>query len=62
MQSIMEKAREVVGKVGELPPIPSVILKSMSMLNDPSVTVKKIQMQILITSGKKRLKIKKKLP
>jgi HD-like signal output (HDOD) protein len=44
----MEKAREVVGKIGELPPIPSVILKSMSMLNDPSVTVKKIQMQILM--------------
>jgi HD-like signal output (HDOD) protein len=48
MQSVMEKAREVVGKIGELPPIPSVILKSMSMLNDPSVTVKKIQMQILM--------------
>ncbi len=48
MQSLMEKARDVVGKVGELPPIPAVILKSMSMLNDPSVTVKKIQMQILM--------------
>ncbi len=48
MKSVMEKAREVVGKIGELPPIPSVILKSMSMLNDPSVTVKKIQMQILM--------------
>lgn len=48
MKSVMEKARDVVGKIGELPPIPSVILKSMSMLNDPSVTVKKIQMQILM--------------
>lgn len=48
MKSVMDKAREVVGKIGELPAIPSVILKSMSMLNDPSVTVKKIQMQILM--------------
>lgn len=48
MTTIMEKAREVVGKVGELPPIPSVILESMKLLNDPSSTVKKIQAQILL--------------
>lgn len=44
----MEKAREVVGKIGELPPIPTVILESMKLLNDPSSTVKKIQGQILL--------------
>jgi putative nucleotidyltransferase with HDIG domain len=44
----MEKARDVVAKVGELPPIPSVILESMKLLNDPSSTVKKIQSQILL--------------
>lgn len=48
MISIMEKAREVVGKIGELPPIPTVILESMKLLNDPSSTVKKIQEQILL--------------
>jgi putative nucleotidyltransferase with HDIG domain len=48
MTTIMEKAREVVGKVGELPPIPSVILESMKLLNDPSSTVRKIQEQILL--------------
>ncbi len=48
MTTIMEKARGVVGKVGELPPIPSVILESMKLLNDPSSTVKKIQAQILL--------------
>lgn len=48
MTTIMEKARELVGKVGELPPIPSVILESMKLLNDPSTTVKKIQEQILL--------------
>lgn len=44
----MERAREIVGKVGELPPIPTVILESMKLLNDPSSTVKKIQEQILL--------------
>lgn len=44
----MEKARDVVAKVGELPPIPAVILESMKLLNDPSSTVKKIQEQILL--------------
>lgn len=48
MSSVMEKARDVVAKIGELPPIPSVILESMSLLNDPSSTVKKIQEQILL--------------
>lgn len=48
MTTIMEKAREAVGKVGELPPIPSVILESMKLLNDPSSTVRKIQEQILL--------------
>lgn len=44
----MEKARDVVAKIGELPPIPLVILESMKLLNDPSSTVKKIQGQILL--------------
>ncbi len=48
MTSVMEKARDVVAKVGELPPIPSVIMESMKLLNDPSSTVKKIQEQILL--------------
>lgn len=48
MTTIMEKARDVVSKVGELPPIPTVILESMKLLNDPSSTVKKIQEQILL--------------
>jgi len=48
MTTVMEKARDVVAKVGELPPIPAVILESMKLLNDPSSTVKKIQEQILL--------------
>ncbi len=48
MTSVMEEARDVVAKVGELPAIPSVILESMSLLNDPSSTVKTIQEQILL--------------
>ncbi len=48
MTTVMEKAREVVGKIGELPPIPTVILESMKLLNDPSSTVKRIQAQILL--------------
>jgi len=48
MTTVMEKAREVVAKIGELPPIPSVILESMKLLNDPSSTVKRIQEQILL--------------
>ena len=48
MNTVMEKARQLVDKVGEIPPIPGVILESMSLLNDPSVTVKRIQEQILL--------------
>lgn len=48
MSTIMEKARDAVAKIGELPPIPSVILESMKLLNDPSSTVRKIQEQILL--------------
>lgn len=48
MSTIMEKARDAVAKIGELPPIPAVILESMSLLNDPSSTVRKIQEQILL--------------
>jgi putative nucleotidyltransferase with HDIG domain len=48
MTTVMEKARDVVAKIGELPPIPSVILESMRLLNDPSSTVKEIQKQILL--------------
>ena len=44
----MGKAGDVVAKIGELPPIPAVILESMKLLNDPSSTVKKIQEQILL--------------
>jgi putative nucleotidyltransferase with HDIG domain len=48
MTTIMGKAGDVVAKIGELPPIPAVILESMKLLNDPSSTVKKIQEQILL--------------
>ncbi len=51
MQTIMERARELANKIGELPAIPSVVLNAMSLLNDPSVTVKKIQEQILMDQG-----------
>lgn len=51
MQTIMERARNLADKVGELPAIPSVVLNAMSLLNDPSVTVKKIQEQILMDQG-----------
>ncbi|MGE5341478.1 MAG: HDOD domain-containing protein [Candidatus Omnitrophota bacterium] len=48
MTTVMEKARDVVSKVGELPPIPAVILESMKLLNDPASTVRRIQEQILL--------------
>ncbi len=48
MQSVIDNARKIVSKTGDLPPIPTVVLKSMAMLNDPSVTVKDIQSQILL--------------
>jgi HD-like signal output (HDOD) protein len=48
MKNIMEKARHVIDNVGELPQIPSVILNSLALLNNSSVTVKKIQEQILL--------------
>lgn len=44
----MEKARKVADRVGDFPPIPSVILESIKLLNDPSATVKTIQDQILL--------------
>lgn len=48
MKGIMEKARKVADRVGDFPPIPSVILESIKLLNDPSATVKTIQEQILL--------------
>ncbi|MDQ1350855.1 MAG: hypothetical protein QG657_1157 [Acidobacteriota bacterium] len=45
---IIEKARKVANQVGDFPPIPSVILESIKLLNDPSATVKTIQEQILL--------------
>jgi putative nucleotidyltransferase with HDIG domain len=48
MKGIMEKARKVAGRVGDFPPIPTVILESIKLLNDPSATVKTIQEQILL--------------
>lgn len=48
MTVIMEKLEEIMVKVGEFPPIPTVILKSMKLLNDPSASVKTIQEQILL--------------
>jgi putative nucleotidyltransferase with HDIG domain len=44
----MEKAKEIVNNVGELPPIPAVLLKTMELLNDPSASVRKIQDQVLL--------------
>lgn len=48
MTDVMEKARKIAGQVGDFPPIPSVILEAMKLLNDPSATVKTIQEQILL--------------
>lgn len=48
MISVIEKASDMVANIGELPPIPLVILESMKLLNDPHSTVKKIQEQILL--------------
>ena len=48
MTTLMERARALVDRVGELPAVPAVVLKAMEMLNDPSVTVKRIQEQILL--------------
>jgi putative nucleotidyltransferase with HDIG domain len=48
MELTMEKAKEIVANVGGFPPIPSVILESMKLLNDPMATVKTIQEQILL--------------
>lgn len=48
MAAIMEKLEKIMVKIGEFPPIPSVILESMRLLNDPSATVKTIQEQILL--------------
>jgi len=48
MKGVMEKARKVADRVGDFPPIPSVILESIKLLNDPSATVKTIQEQILL--------------
>lgn len=48
MDDIIEKARKVANQVGDFPPIPSVILESIKLLNDPSATVKTIQEQILL--------------
>ncbi len=45
---ILEKARKVAGQVGDFPPIPTVILESIKLLNDPTATVKAIQEQILL--------------
>jgi putative nucleotidyltransferase with HDIG domain len=48
MTTIMEKAGDAAARIGELPPIPAVILEAMRLLNDPTSTVKKIQEQILL--------------
>jgi len=48
MKGVMEKARNAAGRVGDFPPIPTVILESIKLLNDPSATVKTIQAQILL--------------
>lgn len=46
MNDIMENAKKIVNKAGDLPAMPSVIMNSLKLLNDPTVTVKKIQEQI----------------
>lgn len=42
----IDKAGAIVDKVGDLPAIPSVIVNSLSILNDPMGTLKKAQEQI----------------
>ncbi len=48
MKNVMEKARVVADKVGDLPPIPVVVMRSLELLNDPETTVKAIQEQITL--------------
>ncbi len=48
MQNVMETARGLVDKIGDLPPIPAVMMKSLEMLGNPDNAVKKIQDQISI--------------
>jgi len=48
MKNVMECARLVADQVGELPPIPLVVMRSLELLNDPSTTVKAIQKQITL--------------
>lgn len=48
MKNVMDKARLIADKVGDLPPIPVVVMRSMEMLNDPESTVKMIQEQITL--------------
>jgi putative nucleotidyltransferase with HDIG domain len=48
VETIMERAKRIVEKIGELPSMPVIIMKVMSMLNDPSTTVKDIQTKVLL--------------
>lgn len=48
MEILIEHARDIADKIGELPPIPSVILKTITLLNDPGASISEIQDQILL--------------
>ena len=47
MNDVIDKAKKMIENVGELPPIPSVILKTLELLNDSNATLKKVQEEIL---------------
>jgi putative nucleotidyltransferase with HDIG domain len=51
MPDVMEEARKLTSQVGDLPPMPAVIFRSLQMLNDPSITVRAIQDQIILDQG-----------
>lgn len=48
MIDMMDKARQIVEKVGDLPPIPTILLKCLELLNDPTTSIRKIQDQIVL--------------
>jgi putative nucleotidyltransferase with HDIG domain len=46
MDNVMERARQLTDKVGDLPPMPVVILRALELLNDPSSSIHAVQAQI----------------
>ncbi len=46
MNTVMERARTLAEKVGDLPPMPAAILHSLELLNDPSSSIHAVQASI----------------